>query len=334
MFNIPETLKFETDLIDQGVLPRPRMAIIHNTYKCNQACNYCFFHEYNYEHQKAGLVMPTTKLMSLIDELALFGVRSIQFCGGGEPLIAPDMDKVIDHTAARGLKIGVITNGVQFHNRVMESIVNNATWVRIGLDTVDPKLYEKVRGMPHCGLVLENIKNALRYKNRIKSNCDISIKVTLFKEQTHEKIQEVFKYFDKSGISNIQIKHVWDNEGNYLNPGIDKESIGKLESHGNMIVRKTHYQRYMNERCWLNPVQTTIDAKGDMFLCCYYQGRDEEHRIGNVNENKFAEIWGSPLHKDKMRNIDCKQCVKHDCRFLKYQGVIRRNQKLGTWDFV
>lgn len=330
MFNIPESLKFETDLISNGILPKPRMAIIHNTYKCNQKCSYCFFDDYN----KNNVVMPTEKLLGVVDELSMFGVKSIQLCGGGEPLIAPDMEKVFERITSRNMRLGIITNGSLFKGDIMKSLVNNAVWVRIGLDTTDPVLYEKVHGVNHCELVINNIREAVKYKKDIGSKCEISVKLNLFEEQTLESIQKSFEMLKDMGIYSIQVKHVWDKNGKYFNPSINKAEIGKLNAYGNMIVRKTEHKKFMNESCWITPVQTTIDANGDVFLCCYYQGREPEHKIGNIFENKFQEIWDSPLHKEKIKTIGKKECLKHDCRFHKYMQVINYSRKLGLWEFV
>jgi radical SAM protein with 4Fe4S-binding SPASM domain len=90
----------------------------------------------------------------------------------------------------------------------------------------------------------------------------------------------------------------------------------------------------MNEQCWINPIHAVIDAVGDVYICCYYQDREQEHKIGNVFETPFEKIWGSPLHREKIKSTKIKECLKHDCRFQKYMATIRKAQKHGTWDFV
>ena len=334
MFNIPESMYFESKLIDDGVTIKPRMAIIHNSYKCNQACKYCFFHDYNIENQTSGKVMPIDKLTKLIDELSVFGLKSVQFCGGGEPLICENMNLAFDRVGARGLSGSLITNGVLLTGKVMESAVTNCSWIRVGLDTVSPYLYKLIRGTDDCGLVLENIKKMLHYRKNSNSNCEISIKICLYKGVSLDTIQDVFSYFKDSGIDNIQVKHVWDKEGDYYNTSITKENIGALNAYDNQVVRKVHYAKYMNEPCWLTPMQTTIDCRGNVYLCCYYQGRDEEHKIGNVFEKPFEEIWNSQYRRDKIKKIKMKECLKHDCRFQKYMATIRKYQKHKTLDFV
>jgi len=184
--SVPETLKFECELIEQGVIPKPRMAIIVNSYKCNQACYFCFHRPYN-----NGYTMPTHEVMKLIDELAEYGVKSLDWCGGGDPLCAPDMDKVFRRGAMRGLKQCLISNGVLFEGQTMEAAIDTCTFIRISLDTVDRELYQKVHGADHLPIVLENIKKALEYKEKTKSTCELSVKVSLFKEITLEDLETV-----------------------------------------------------------------------------------------------------------------------------------------------
>lgn len=329
MFNVPETLKTESEMLKQGIIPRPRMAILVNSYKCNQNCEFCFHKPYN-----DGYCMPTHSLFTLIDHLALFGVKAIDFCGGGEPLCAPDMDKVFEYIHSKGLKQCLITNGSLLAGDMMKKIIDYGTFVRISLDTVDREMYKKIHGVDMLPIVLENIKNAVDYKAKTKSNCDISVKVSLFKGQTLKSIQAVFDYFKNVPITSIQVKHLWDSDGNYLNKDISKEQLGNMEAHGTQIIRKMRYAKYMNERCWISPVQTTIDARGDVFICCYYQNRDNDHRIGNIYANQFNEIWGSALHREKLSKIKITDCLKHDCRFQKYMNCITKHLNIGDWEFV
>jgi radical SAM protein with 4Fe4S-binding SPASM domain len=78
----------------------------------------------------------------------------------------------------------------------------------------------------------------------------------------------------------------------------------------------------MHRQCELTPLQVTIDARGDVFLCCYFTHRRENHRIGNVHERPLAEIWASERHRAAIRGILPGECSKFDCRFVRYHDVL------------
>ena len=89
-------------------------------------------------------------------------------------------------------------------------------------------------------------------------------------------------------------------------------------------------------RCWLTPLQTMIDANGDVFLCCYYLHRRARHRIGNINKQSFREIWEGPRHKHAIAAIRHQECNLFDCRFINYMKIFEPllNDSRHQTDFI
>lgn len=86
----------------------PRHLSLEVTARCNHACPFCYgvWHE---RPELAGPELPTAEWASILDECARRGVREVQFTGG-EPLLRDDLDALIDHALAAGLKAAVYTN--------------------------------------------------------------------------------------------------------------------------------------------------------------------------------------------------------------------------------
>lgn len=86
----------------------PRRLSLELTARCNYACPFCYgaWHE---QPELAGPELPTAEWASILDECARRGVREVQFTGG-EPLLREDLDELIDHALAAGLKVAVYTN--------------------------------------------------------------------------------------------------------------------------------------------------------------------------------------------------------------------------------
>jgi MoaA/NifB/PqqE/SkfB family radical SAM enzyme len=89
-------------------------------------------------------------------------------------------------------------------------------------------------------------------------------------------------------------------------------------------------------KCELTPLQTTIDACGDVFLCCYYSHRAQKHKIGNIYESSFVDIWYSRKHLEAIDGIDPEECNVFDCRFIKYHDVVERwiGRDEGQFQFI
>ena len=96
----------ELRMIAKGLLStrHPILAHIIPTRRCNLSCAYC--NEYD-DHSKP---MPLAEMVRRIDRLAEFGTTVITI-SGGEPLLHPDLDRIIRHIRRRGMIAGMITNG-------------------------------------------------------------------------------------------------------------------------------------------------------------------------------------------------------------------------------
>src|ERR1700754_940928 len=82
----------------------PLLAQVVVTRRCNLACGYCN------EYDDFSSPVPTRELLARVDHLAKLKTASITFTGG-EPLLHPDLDKVIAAARAHGMIVTIITNG-------------------------------------------------------------------------------------------------------------------------------------------------------------------------------------------------------------------------------
>src|SRR5438132_7988794 len=96
----------EWRMIAKGLLStrHPVLAHIIPIRRCNLSCAYC--NEYD-DHSNP---VPIATLFERVDRLAALGTNIITI-SGGEPLLHPELDRLIERIRRHGMLAGMITNG-------------------------------------------------------------------------------------------------------------------------------------------------------------------------------------------------------------------------------
>lgn len=133
----------------------PLLAQVVVTRRCNIACGYCN------EYDDFSPPVPTKDLLARIDHLAKLGTASITFTGG-EPLLHPELDKIIRAARDKGMIVTMITNGFKLSRQWIDRL-NNAKLqgMQISIDNLEPdeismKSLSSVQG--RLGLLQEHAK--------------------------------------------------------------------------------------------------------------------------------------------------------------------------------
>ena len=110
----------------------PILVQIVATRRCNLACAYC------YEYDHSSKPVPLEVLLQRIDRLASLGT-SIITISGGEPLLHPDLERVVAYTRERGIIATVITNGYLLtEGRIATLNSARLDYLQISIDNVSP----------------------------------------------------------------------------------------------------------------------------------------------------------------------------------------------------
>ena len=124
----------EIRMIARGLLStdHPVLAHVIPMRRCNLACAYC--NEFD-DHSKPVSV---ETMRQRLDRLAGLGA-SITTISGGEPLLHPDLDRIIAHVRRRGMIAGLITNGYLLTaDRVKRLNCAGLDHLQISIDNVLP----------------------------------------------------------------------------------------------------------------------------------------------------------------------------------------------------
>ncbi|HOG82730.1 MAG TPA: radical SAM protein [Smithellaceae bacterium] len=307
----------------QGGIPYPRMAIIYPNYFCNYECVGC---EYSNMNRRENRHMDFPRLSKLLEELRNMGVDSLEFCGGGEPTLYRQLDNIITYGRQLGFSIGLLTNGSHVRGKLAQTIARELSYVRISLDAATANTYTLTKRPAGADFntIITQIRNLIRLRHQAKSQLLISIKFLVSKMNRHD-IPAVFDLAGDLQVDSLQFKALRQSTAK-LTPRqqhLVATQINSLKAaHPDLKVLGGVDKLTARCRCWITPLQTVIDAKGDVFLCCYYLHRRTRHCIGNIYKNTFREIWEGPRHKRAIADIRPVECNLFDCRFIHYMKVL------------
>lgn len=314
-FNKLKILSYYQDAVKllKGEIIIPRMLSVWLSQVCNLRCEFCLFSDYNREVNK---FMDTRKFIEFINEVSSLGIEGVEFCGGGESMMHPDFYQIAEYVKFKGLKVGVLTNGTVMD---VERMVKTFSYVRLSLDAVTAELYNQLKHPVVDGMfekVKENAKKLVEMRGK-KDKPHIGLKFLVMKDNLGY-ISEAVKIAMDLKVDYIQFKRVHSSAFELTKKDEEEaERILALCKESDRIavvggVRKI----ILKSKCFMAPIHVVMDSDGNIYVCCYFEGRDL--KIGNVFENRFLDVWGSEKHKRIIGGIDINECNKVDCRWARF----------------
>ncbi|BBC97806.1 radical SAM protein [Streptomyces griseofuscus] len=139
---------------DRGRLTSARFYI---TFRCNSLCGYC--NVWQDDKFKGYEELTLERGRQILDELYELGVRYVDFTGG-EPVLHPHIDGIVQHAKSLGMAVEITSNGIRFAQHI-EAIVPYVDTMNVSLDTLRPDRYRQIRGVPTLDRALDVIQKVV-----------------------------------------------------------------------------------------------------------------------------------------------------------------------------
>ena len=107
---------------------------------CNMRCGFCFatFQDVKQEMDLPKGHLPKADHISVIDQIAEFGFKKINFAGG-EPMLCPWLPDLIVRAKEHGMVTSIVTNGSEITDQWLDNLNGSLDWIGLSIDTVDPE---------------------------------------------------------------------------------------------------------------------------------------------------------------------------------------------------
>jgi radical SAM protein with 4Fe4S-binding SPASM domain len=282
----------------------PMMCVLSVVYICNARCPNCPYTNSQIRvdyRDRPFMEEDTFKIIA--DQCGKYGAW-VRISGGGEPMLHPKAIELMEYAKRVGAKVGLITNGslfsIESSTRLLEAQID---MIEFSVDAGDCHTYEKVRKGLKWDVLLRNVKEMVKLRNRLRSSTKI---IASGINQIDVNIDTVAEFW-KPIVDNFQKRK-------YLTWGISDPSKS-ADATPYLPLTEMVPCPFIFER--LN-----VDSRGQVMVC----GFDIRARtnMGNVHERTIEEIWHGEgfeyyrkMHLEK-RGAEVKLCK--DCPDWKYRS--------------
>jgi len=257
---------------------------------CNLRCSFCDLWD-------APQHMPLERVLKLLDEAVAIGTKTLVITGG-EPMIHPEIFRVIREGRARGLGVNVTTNGTLIEKKWDSIIASGVSSLSISVDGLK-ETHEALRGLKGC------FTRSMRGLRRVRAETDIALSIyfTVTNQNVHE-LRAVYDLSRELGVG-FDFWPVNDAEDLYLvapeHKRLYREAVEHIaRSHRDVAARRHFYEMGLDYhagaggpvRCLGLVDQYGVTYEGDLLPCCVWGG--DGLSVGNVFERPLTELWRSP----------------------------------------
>ena len=157
----------------------------------------------------------------------------------------------------------------------------------ISIDGTTQDVYQQYRVGGNLDKVIEGAKNIVKWKKELKSKTPFVVFQFLVVKPNEHQIEDVKKLAKEIGVDDVWFKtaqvYDYENDPNQLIPTIDKYSRYRKTANG------TEFKGKLANQCWRLWHDPVITWDGLVAPCCF--DKDAQHRLGNLKEKSFKEIW-------------------------------------------
>jgi len=273
-----------------GLKYSPLHAKVEITRKCNLNCRMCLRQKLK-DHDRS---MSMDMFKDIIDSNSF---TTLYPHGYGEPLCHPRFLDMMSYCHSNNVETGLVTNGTLFSRGIAERYLRlNPYKVTFSIDSPFKKEYEYIRRGADFDVVMKNLRDVVKVRNRLDVDTRVSIHMTVNK--FNKKSIPAMEVFCRDlgiglSVSDITVGH---------DVGTSKEEFS---------IRNGNYNGGGIRECKAPWNSVYIDVSGDVFPCT----DNLDFCLGNISESSIFNIFNSDrMKRFRMlsrtgRLVSCNRCT-------------------------
>jgi MoaA/NifB/PqqE/SkfB family radical SAM enzyme len=201
---------------------------INNT--CEYSCLHCFHQKTKARRKRIG----SKEFGDIVAPLKKLGLSDV-FLSGGEPLLHPELQSILEISLKTRLFVSILTSALENSARQVELLANypNLTQIRVSVESLQPELLSYIRGKDNA------YRNLLNFIERLKEKRIFFGISTTVSDLNLDEVGEIFSFAVRNGAGYLRISPLVDvNEQENLHLA---ERVVVLIAE--ILVKRLHYLR-------------------------------------------------------------------------------------------
>jgi radical SAM protein with 4Fe4S-binding SPASM domain len=268
------------------------------TTSCNLRCPECPSGLRSFTRPKGMLEMNFFR--NMIDQLAPELIY-LTFYFQGEPYLNPDFLDMVKYASSKKIYTATSTNAHYLDDEnARRTVESGLDRLIISLDGTTQEVYSQYRVGGDLDKVLRGAANIVKWKKRLNSKTPYVFFQFLVVRPNEHQLREARELSLKTGVDGIRYKtaQIYDfaSDPNQLIPQHSLLTRYKKTKDGSYISKNP-----MQNHCWRLWHAPVITWDGLVVPCCF--DKDARHRMGDLKNKSFKEIWKQPEYLDFRRKI-------------------------------
>ncbi|MDD3453649.1 MAG: radical SAM protein [Bacilli bacterium] len=289
--------------ISLDTIKNPLYVYLELNNKCNLNCKFCSV------SKKQNDYIKIEEIKKILDELKKNGILDVYYTGG-EPLLHPDFDEIIEYASSLEFRQTLLTNGIVLDRHI--NAVKKILCVCVSLHGTEQK-HNELTSSNCYQRVISNIK-------LIQKNTNVKINYTVtYDNQNIDEMKSVLEYGKNNSIpvSFSKYNNIGKGKDNSCHIDVNSfvKSLDTLREKGyefsvnDCIAPCTIEEKYLylTHGCGAGYIFCSIDYNGNIKIC-----PSSTRYIGNIKKEALKKIWNKKHMKEfrRMKWIPeyCKSC--------------------------
>jgi radical SAM protein with 4Fe4S-binding SPASM domain len=236
----------------------------------------------------------------MIDQLAP-ELLYLTFYFQGEPYLNPDFLEMVTYARSKNIYTATSTNAHYLNDEnARKTIESGLDRLIISLDGTSQEVYSQYRKGGELGKVLAGAANIVKWKKKLNSKTPYIFFQFLVVRPNEHQMEQAKELAYRTGVDGIRFKSAqiydYEKDPNKLIPQYSDISRYRKKPDGTYESKNR-----LQNHCWRLWHAPVITWDGLVVPCCF--DKDAKHRMGDLKNKPFKEIWKDREYVDFRRKM-------------------------------